>query len=545
MSGRPVAVENESGPLVSSSPFLNDPGIREFFSTHFLRKNAKGYPTISDNIVLNRALSELRDREAVDAWFERERKTSEPLDRWMTERHISTFTVEDLEKCPPGSVGKRYHEYTVDVGIELDVGFRLQTRDWVEYANVRASRNHDFDHILTGGSFTYPGEMVPVVAVMTNTYTFLSPEFASLLGSRGLGPLRFLTRAALHYPKSVWPFFEGIAQGVKVGLDSEPIRLLNIDELLHLPVEAAREAAGIRGAYDVESEPWASHFLNPMDDEAVAADAHLPYYRRGMREIQTRSSVPASSSKYLNDVRLRDWTPTALLRKAGPDYPDRDEFRYLEHIMDGLRDRRRIDALIGEAVGRDPLLARRLSAPPAITAEALAAKPAGSVGDLLLRRLRENGELDLLGPSPGHGDWDRLYRRLSLDEEILAVVLGSTGDALDGILPGWAMVVSLYRDLDPELAAELCNARILGLLRFVTRAQLHYPRSWITVARAWRQGILVGQALPALFTLPYEDVLELTPARAREQLQIRGWEAIDTRPASAAYGEEIQTAAVG
>ncbi|MBV9995822.1 MAG: hypothetical protein JO127_11495 [Caulobacteraceae bacterium] len=538
----PEIIETDSSVLVSSSQYLNHPGMREFFTTQFLRKNGKDRVPFTDNFGISRSMNELRDKPAVEAWFERERLTCPPLNRWMAEKHISTFTAEDLAKCPPGSLGGIYCEL-VNQGFELDVGLNLQTRDWYEYAMARYSRNHDFEHILTGGQFTFPGEYVPLYAMMTNTHTYMSPEFAAFIGLRSaLASMRLLARAALHYPKSVWPFFECIAQGVKVGLDSDPIRLLKIDDLLNLPLEEAREKAGVRGAYEVQTEPWASHFLNPSDPEALAADAHLPYIRRGTREVTTASSVPVSSSKYLNDVRLREWTPVAMLRKAGPDYPDRAEYRHLETILQGLRDRPRLDALTAKAVADDAALGARLSQPCPVDGESLSKLPSGALGAALLRRLRTNGDLDLLVSSEGTA-WERLYRQVALAEEILAVVLGGTGDALDGVMPGWAMVVSLYRDLDPDLAGELCNGRILGLLRFVSRTQIHYPRSWIAVARAMRQGILIGQASAPLFSLPYEQVLALTPAEARERLAIRNWQPIDTRLASEAYGERSLHAA--
>jgi len=536
MSLRATPVETDSSVLVSSSQYLNHAGMRDFFSTHFLRKNGPDRLLFSDNAIINKALNDLRDDTAVDAWFERERKNSPPLDAWMTERHVSAFTVADLAKCPPDTVGGIYFRDVLK-GIELDAGFQqLKTRSWYEYAMVRYTRNHDFDHILTGGAFTFPGEYVPIYALMTNGHNYLSAEFACFLGLRsGLANMRLLARAILYYPGSVWAFLSCMAQGIGVGLASAPLRLLKPDDYLHLRVEDARARAGIREAYDVPTEPWASAFLNPTDPDALADDAHLPYIKRGVREVPTTSSVPVSSSKYLNDPRMRAWTPVAMLRKAGGDYPDRLELHDLEDILRGLRDTVAVRALVKAAQAERPELAQPRGV-ASVTQDALAAAPSGSVGALLLQRLRRNDELNRLGDA-NDDDWSSLYKRIALAEETLAVVFGATGEALDGIMAGWAMATSLFRDIEPALAGELCVARIFGLLRFVARSQMHYPNSWIGVARAMRQGILIGQNSPALYSLPVASVLHLTPGEARERLGIRPWEAVDIGAASAAYGE--------
>ncbi|WP_240345003.1 hypothetical protein [Novosphingobium sp. THN1] len=47
----------------------------------------------------------------------------------------------------------------------------------------------------------------------------------------------------------------------------------------------------------------------------------MPYLARGIMPVETPSSVLVSSSKYLNNPRLRDWLAMILLRRNGPDLP--------------------------------------------------------------------------------------------------------------------------------------------------------------------------------------------------------------------------------
>ena len=47
----------------------------------------------------------------------------------------------------------------------------------------------------------------------------------------------------------------------------------------------------------------------------------VPYLLRGITQLSTASSTLISSSKYLNNPRLREWVATELLRRKGPDLP--------------------------------------------------------------------------------------------------------------------------------------------------------------------------------------------------------------------------------
>lgn len=47
--------------------------------------------------------------------------------------------------------------------------------------------------------------------------------------------------------------------------------------------------------------------------------ALVPYLAQGMREVGTEGSVLVSSSKYLDNARMRDWIATHFLRRNGAD----------------------------------------------------------------------------------------------------------------------------------------------------------------------------------------------------------------------------------
>ena len=71
----------------------------------------------------------------------------------------------------------------------------------------------------------------------------------------------------------------------------------------------------------------------------------IPYLLRGVMPVDTESSVLVSSSKYLNNPRLRDWLAMIALRKNGPDFPPQAEMHEFLGILHELRDYDKIEEM--------------------------------------------------------------------------------------------------------------------------------------------------------------------------------------------------------
>src|SRR5882757_9107126 len=71
----------------------------------------------------------------------------------------------------------------------------------------------------------------------------------------------------------------------------------------------------------------------------------VPYLLRGITQLSTASSTLVSSSKYLNNPKLREWVATELLRRNGPDVPTPSGAYRLNAIMKEIQDPQAIDAL--------------------------------------------------------------------------------------------------------------------------------------------------------------------------------------------------------
>jgi ubiquinone biosynthesis protein COQ4 len=110
------------------------------------------------------------------------------------------------------------------------------------------------------------GEVVPYWMALSNLSQHLSQPLAGELNVKYMfNAMRVLSRAILHYPET-WPkMLECIVQGIKVGQESGPIFMFKYEDVLSLSVEEAREALGVRQAYDVDTTDMARIFTEEVE----------------------------------------------------------------------------------------------------------------------------------------------------------------------------------------------------------------------------------------------------------------------------------------
>jgi len=240
-------VETDSSVLVSSSKYLNNARMRDWVATHFLRRNGPDRPTPSDNVELKKALAEIRDPDHVEALFERERKINPRLDRWLTERFVSTYSAEDLKKYPKDSLGEIFYRTVVQRGFDYNLEADLAPKSHYDFFWTRHLQTHDIEHILCGGAFDQMGEIVIHWVNVTNYFEHVGAELAGEMANKMLfGTLRFVMRSMLHYPETWQTVTSAMSRGIRVGKASEAIFMFRYEDVFHLPLEEARAALGVR-----------------------------------------------------------------------------------------------------------------------------------------------------------------------------------------------------------------------------------------------------------------------------------------------------------
>ena len=240
-------VETDSSVLVSSSKYLNNARMRDWVATHFLRRNGADRPTPSDNVELKAALAEIRDPARVQDLFERERKINPRLDRWLSERFISSYSAEDLARFPKGSLGELFHRTVVQSGFDYNLEANRDPTSHYDFFWTRHLQTHDLEHIICGGPVDQMGEIVVHWANITNYFEHVGAELAGEMANKILfSTMRFVMRSMLHYPET-WPTAtNAVLRGIRVGKGSEALFMLRYEDVFHLPLEEARAALGVR-----------------------------------------------------------------------------------------------------------------------------------------------------------------------------------------------------------------------------------------------------------------------------------------------------------
>jgi ubiquinone biosynthesis protein COQ4 len=259
------------------------------------------------------------------------------------------------------------------------------------------------------------------------------------------------------------------------------------------------------------------------------------------------ASILTSSSRYLNDVRLRAWTATICLRRNGPDLLPVPEIRQMVSLLAELQDHDRIEALFTAERRRNPRLDRWFDEgyySPRSEVSDYRDYPPGSLGNALLNQFGQDYK-----PQISDDQWDKprsqyeFYRRRQVQMHDLEHILTGGGiDALGELVPSYFRMANTPRFIvDQELAGELCIIHILGALRYTVRTMLHYPQVWTHCLDAIHRGIRAGTTSDWFFIQKLEPCLAMPLAEARHALGVRDVIDRDTAEASAFWLEQTDT----
>lgn len=267
--------------------------------------------------------------------------------------------------------------------------------------------------------------------------------------------------------------------------------------------------------------------------------ADYSYLMSGIAKVETDSSVLVSSSRYLNDARIRDWVATHLLRRNGPDFPTPSDSIQLVQILREVQDIEHINTLFAAERQKNPALDAWFSEGFVSNFQARDLELYGpdTTGGLFYKQLTDLGmQVDIVPPFTPRDDFEYFQLRAGQTHDFEHLLGGGGFDFIGELVPYYMRLTNLFMHLSPELAGELSVFSILGSTRILTRAVLHYPHTWLTVQNAVERGARVGRESAPIYMMRYEDVFSLPLEAARETLGIKGVEFEDTAVASAQWG---------
>ncbi len=270
----------------------------------------------------------------------------------------------------------------------------------------------------------------------------------------------------------------------------------------------------------------------------------IPYLFRGVMPVETPSSVLVSSSKYLNNPRLREWLAMILLRKNGPDLPPPAEMYEFLGILDELRDYDRVEQMFTDERKVNPELdawfAEGFHSTYAI--DDFKQYEPGTLGGIFYSWITEgNYEIQITPWQEPRTQMEFYNLRSGQTHDFEHILCGGGFNFMGELVPYWYRLTNVFKFIrNPELAAEVSMIQIFGSLRYTVRTILHYPQVWSTCVDAIQRGMKVGQESDALFMKKLETAFHLPLQEARAALGVRGAVDVDTSREGAFWASDGQ-----
>jgi ubiquinone biosynthesis protein Coq4 len=271
---------------------------------------------------------------------------------------------------------------------------------------------------------------------------------------------------------------------------------------------------------------------------------NLPYLMRGRKQVSTTSSVLISSSKYLNDYRIREWVTTQSLKRNGTDYPPTYGIPMLIEAVREIQDQDRIEALFNEARRDWPELDRWLDERwvSKLRRDDMKSCPEGSIGGIWYKQLVGAGmEVDIIPGFEPKTSFEYFFLRGVQTHDFMHILGGGGFDGLGEVIPAFLRYGNLFRWFEPELAGLLNVQNTFLTIPMFMRTPLHYPEVWMRMWELAERGMKIGRTSDALFLHRYEDYLDLPLEEARAKFGVRNAETIDTSRESAFWNEHAPT----
>src|SRR5262245_17337405 len=204
--------------LLSSSKYLNSARLRDVLVQEALRRNGRELPLAYLVPDAMQAFEELKDHELIGRLLAAEKARKPDFAAWLDARFVSRFTVSDLGRFAPGTLGAKVRQFMTESGYAIDFLFLDEPANDYEYLQKRLAQNHDIEHMVSGFGTDPCGEHALMTCNATTWLRYFGAEFAGELCRFNV----YLTmvgtiRAAMHYPKTLPVFLEALRYGNEMG----------------------------------------------------------------------------------------------------------------------------------------------------------------------------------------------------------------------------------------------------------------------------------------------------------------------------------------
>lgn len=279
-NGPGQTITTPSSILISSSPYLNDPRLREMMGQEMLRRNGPDLPNTAFIPDIVKMMMEHEDWARIAALLEREKQRLPAFRAWLDGRKISLFKPEELADAEPGTLRHVIWDFVTNSGMSMDFFYQgMEIESDLDFLLKERSTTHDVEHMITGFEANHAGEIALLKANERATFNYFEPEFASFIFRTGSFLLsKSKLRCGLFYPECYKVELEaeeiGIAQGKSW---KHPLFVIPYRDYLDWKVVDIREEFGITGAPPSGYWDWTTAVSeDPRNDNhppaAVAAE---------------------------------------------------------------------------------------------------------------------------------------------------------------------------------------------------------------------------------------------------------------------------------
>jgi ubiquinone biosynthesis protein Coq4 len=251
MEGKARPLEEFGSVIMTSSKFLNSARMRDVYAQEGLRKTGHDVPPTYLVHQAAMAIGELTDQAEVEALLVAEKAKNPMFAEWLDRRSLSDFTVDELARFAPGTLGGVVHEYLTRTGFDLNHSRRgLQPTTDYTYMQKQRVVGHDIEHIISGFEPNPLGEYALICCNLKAHYRFFSPEFtAEMTRMTGFLLSTGVMKTNLHYPELMNEFLVALRWGIEMGERlNRPLLLADWRGYLDWPIAAIREHLGIDNA---------------------------------------------------------------------------------------------------------------------------------------------------------------------------------------------------------------------------------------------------------------------------------------------------------
>jgi ubiquinone biosynthesis protein COQ4 len=159
----------------------------------------------------------------------------------VQERYLApTPNLDQLQQCPPDSLGFAYAKYITDAGFDPNFYRELPIEDDISYVFMRLRQTHDIWHLVAGFKTDVPGELGLKAFELAQTHRTM----AAILLAGGL--LSTLLKA----PEQLDILLDDIATGYRLGTQAQPFLAQKWELYWEKPLVQWRTELGIPIASD-------------------------------------------------------------------------------------------------------------------------------------------------------------------------------------------------------------------------------------------------------------------------------------------------------